>query len=84
MFDIQPGPKPKPFKSRFRCPANPTKREKDIYVTNRQIEAYQNLVVALRVEQEYIDTFGTFSLEALDAEKDTIVARWRYELWRQK
>ena len=84
MFDIQPVPKPRPFKSRFHCPANPTLREQTIYITNRQVEAYQNLVVALRIEQEYIDTFGTFSLEALDAEKDTIVAKRRYETWRKK
>lgn len=84
MFDIQPVPKSKPFKSRFHCPANPTKREQDIYVTNRQIEAYQNLVVAMRVEQETLATFSVFSLEAMEAEKETTLAKRRYEIWRQK
>ena len=84
MFDIAPIPKPRPFKSRFHLGYPFTKHEQNRYITNRQMEAYQNLVIAIRVELDAIHYFGTFSLEAIEAEKETTIAKRRYEIWRKK
>jgi hypothetical protein len=54
------------------------------HINKRKIEGYQRLVSALKAEKQAIEKFGTFSSQALEADKDTAKARRNFELWRKK
>ena len=53
-------------------------------INKRKIESYQRLVVTLADERNAIIDYGTFSEQALEAEKATVKARRNFELWRKK
>jgi hypothetical protein len=65
-------------------PRRQTQAERDRYIDNKKIDAYQLLVVALSDERKAIETYGAFSTQAREAEQDTRKAKRSYELWRKK
>lgn len=58
--------------------------KEDDRVNKRRISCYSRLAYAMEYEKQMLQKFGTFSIEAWQADQDTLSARRNYDLWQKK